>query len=78
MSKENTTCNFENQIFYTGIDVHKSNWSVSIRTNNMLLKTFSMNPDPQHLSRYMKQHYPEGIFNSVYEAVFCFTYRIWL
>jgi len=35
---------FSKQDFYLGIDVHKKSWTVTIRSNNMALKTFSMNP----------------------------------
>ena len=35
---------YTNQDFFLGIDVHQKNWQVTVRTNNMELKTFSMNP----------------------------------
>jgi transposase len=37
----------------------------------MLLKTFSMNPSPQDLYRYMNKHYPGGVYYTVYEAGYC-------
>ena len=66
--KQNTKLDFTNQSFYIGIDVHKRNWSVTIRGNSMVLKTFSMNPSPQGLLQYMKRNYPGGRYFSVYEA----------
>ena len=62
---------FSGQVFYVGIDTHKSNWKVSIRTRDVHLKTFSMNPSPEELHKYMTGHFPNGIYNSVYEAGFC-------
>lgn len=62
---------FEGQEFFIGIDVHKKNWTVTIRLNHMELKTFSQNPSPEELSKYMRRNYPGGIYNSVYEAGFC-------
>ena len=66
-----TTISFKGQHFFIGIDVHKKRWMVTIRCNNMRLKTFSMNPLPQELHKYMSSHYPEGIYHTVYEAGFC-------
>lgn len=58
---------FSNQDFYLGIDVHKRSWAVTIRSNNIVLKTFSMNPNPKELFDFMKKRYPNGIYNSVYD-----------
>jgi transposase len=57
--------------FFIGIDAHLRNWKVTIRLNDMELKTFSMNPNPLELIAYLKKHYPEGIYHIVYEAGFC-------
>jgi transposase len=66
----NNELNFKDQIFYIGLDVHKKSWSVTIRTNEIELKTFSMNPNPIELHKYMRKNYPGGIYKSVYEAGF--------
>ena len=71
MKKESNTVSFKSQVFYIGIDVHKRSWTVTIRTNGMVLKTFSMNPDPGELARHMQKNYPDGIYKSAYEAGFC-------
>ena len=71
MKKNSSIGNFENQVFYIGIDVHKRSWTVTIRTNNMFLKTFSMNPSPEELAKHLKKNYPDGIYKSTYEAGFC-------
>jgi transposase len=62
--------NFQDQKFFVGIDTHKANWKVTIRSNGMLLKTFSMNPEPKELYSYLTRTYPGGTYFSVYEAGF--------
>jgi len=56
---------------YVGIDVHLKQWTITIRTFDMELRTFSMNPSPQKLFNYLKTHYPHAKYFSVYEAGFC-------
>jgi transposase len=62
---------FSGQTIYSGIDTHKVNWKVTTCTNDIHLKTFSMNPSPSELYKYMCSHYPNGKYVSVYEAGFC-------
>jgi transposase len=69
--KKSNPISFENQVFYIGIDVHKRSWTVTIRMNGMVIKTYSMNPDPDELARYLKRNYPGGIYKTAYEAGFC-------
>lgn len=71
MKRENNTLNFNNQIFHIGIDVHKAQWTVTIRSNRLKLKTFSMDPSAEKLYNYMQKNYPGGIYHTVYEAGFC-------
>jgi transposase len=66
-----THVDFSGQRFYIGIDVHKKQWVVTIRSQHMELKTFSMNPSPEELYQYLERHYPGGSYWSVYEAGFC-------
>jgi transposase len=70
-SKQNNGLDFTGQVFFIGIDVHKKNWSVTIRTNNLAIKTFSMNPSPIELAKYVRKNYPGAKYFSVYEAGFC-------
>jgi len=65
-----TSLNFKNIIFYIGIDTHLKNWTVTIRSNGIELKTFSMNPSAFELKNYLNKHYPGGTFYIVYEAGF--------
>jgi transposase len=65
------TLSFKNQVFFVGIDVHKNKWHVTIRSLNMELKSFFMDPVPEQLSLYLHKNYPDGCFKTVYEAGFC-------
>jgi transposase len=60
-----------NPPLYIGLDVHKNNWRVSIRLNQMELKTFSQPPDPKALLGFLTKHFPGYNYYSCYEAGFC-------
>ena len=62
---------FSNSSFFVGIDTHLKNWRVTIRNCAIELKTFSMNPSPDELYKYLTRHYPNGTYSVVYEAGFC-------
>lgn len=68
--KQIKTLNFAGQSFYIGIDVHSTNWKVTVRSNGVKLGTLSIDPNPIKLKEYMQGKYPEGTYNSVYEAGF--------
>jgi len=70
MKTQSKELDFSNQEFYLGLDVHKRSWTVTIRSNNMALKTFNMNPSALELAQFMKKRYPLGKYYSVYEAGF--------
>ena len=61
---------FTGSKIYVGIDVHLKQWTITIRTVDMDLRTFSMNPSPQALYNYLTKHYPHAKYFSVYEAGF--------
>lgn len=63
--------NFEGQNIYVGIDVHLKSWSVTILTDHLFHKTFSQPPQPEVLSNYLKDKFPNGNYFSAYEAGFC-------
>jgi len=65
-----TSPNFKDVTFYIGIDTHLNNWTVTIRSSGIHLKTFSMNPSAIELFNYLNKHYPDGSFKIVYEAGF--------
>jgi transposase len=65
------TLDFSGQNIYCGIDMHKKNWSVTVRLADRELKTFSQDPDPGQLSGLLKRHYPNATVWIAYEAGFC-------
>lgn len=62
---------FSNQTIYVGIDVHKKSWTITIRFQGMQLKTYTMDPNPTGLIKYLHRNYPKANYESVYEAGFC-------
>lgn len=59
---------FSDQNFYCGIDIHKKNWAVTIETDDMSLKTFTQDADPDLLVKYLNRNYPGGKYIAAYEA----------
>lgn len=68
---KNSALDFSNQKFFIGIDVHKKNWIVTVQSNQVQIKTFSINPSAEQLADFMKKRYPGGDYTSVYEEGFC-------
>ena len=62
--------NFEGQNIYAGFDVHLKSWKVTILSEEMMLKTFTMPPKPEVLSDYLLKSYPGASYYSAYEAGF--------
>ena len=50
MRKQYNTVSFKNQTVFVGIDVHKKQWTVTIRHCGQNQKTFSMDPEPEKLA----------------------------
>lgn len=71
MKTQRTQLDFTDQALFIGMDVHKEKWSITTRANDMLIKKFSMEPDPGKLIEHLKSNYPNGEYHSVYEAGFC-------
>ena len=71
MRSKSTNANFNGQTIYSGIDVHKKSWTVTIRSDHHHLKTFRQNPDPDLLVKYLNKNYPGAHYRAVYEAGFC-------
>jgi transposase len=68
MVTKSNQLDFAGKRFFIGIDVHKKNWTVTIQLEQLVLKTFSINPSPQELYAYMRKNYSGGTWISVYEA----------
>jgi transposase len=71
MPMQSNKLDFSNQNVYVGFDVHLKNWRVSIMVNDIHHKTFSQNPSPEQLVRYLSDNFPGGNYISAYEAGFC-------
>jgi transposase len=61
---------FSGQKIFCGIDVHKKSWKVCIRSEHMVLKTFSQNPSVGELVRHLRKNYPSADYRVTYEAGF--------
>lgn len=70
MQIQHNELDFTNQNIFVGIDVHKKNWKVNIRTDKIDHKTFTMDPEPSILSEYLRRNFPGGQYYSAYEAGF--------
>lgn len=62
---------FEGETIYCGIDVHKTNWKINARMNDVEIGAFSQDPDPSLLKRHFESRYPGAALKFVYEAGFC-------
>jgi transposase len=62
---------FSGQEIYVGIDVHKKQWAVTVRSEFLEHKTFVQKSDSKALGDYLKKNFPGAKFRSVYEAGFC-------
>lgn len=71
-----TKIDFSDKHLFVGIDMHKRNWVVTIRTFTLELRTFSMDPFPGKLDTLLHRDYPGGTFHLVYEAG-CFGYAVY-
>lgn len=70
MGKSNQL-DFTGKTVYSGLDVHKKDWKVCILLDEISYKEFSQPPKPEVLSKYLKKHFPNATYKSVYEAGFC-------
>lgn len=66
-----TKPNFEGQVIYVGIDVHKKQWKVSIGLNTSCLRTFSQPADTMVLYNHLQRNYPGARYECAYEASYC-------
>jgi len=71
MHLQNNKIDFNGQDIYVGIDVHLKSWKVTIMTEKLFIKTFSQDPNPEQLSRFLKRNFPNANYHSAYEAGFC-------
>jgi len=62
---------FSGETIYVGLDVHKKQWTVTIRTSLVEHKTFVQPPSAHTLGNYLKRNFPNADYKSAYEAGFC-------
>jgi transposase len=70
MYTKRTEASFSGQPIYVGIDVHKRQWHVSIRTQDIAHKTFTQAPHVEALVAYLHRRFPGGDYQCAYEAGF--------
>lgn len=71
MKEQKQAIDFTGITLFIGIDVHLNQWTITIRSLSMELRTFSMNPSPRELCNFLNKNYPQADYYSVYEAGFC-------
>lgn len=72
---KSTQLDFTGQHIYVGLDVHKLSWKVVIYTQYGRFKSFSQDPDPGILARFLHRQFPGAEYRIVYEAG-CFGFWI--
>ena len=65
----------KNNSLYVGIDVHKNQWSVCIRTEEFEHRTFTQPAKTEVLNNYLQKNFPDYSITCAYEAG-CFGYWI--
>jgi transposase len=64
-------CNIQDlhgQHVYSGLDISKKSWRVSIYVGSQFYKAFTQPPQPEALGRYLEHTFPGAEYHSVYEA----------
>lgn len=69
--RQSNEISFKGQNIYVGLDVHLKSWSVTVLSENSVLKRYVQDPDPDALHKFLTRNYPEADYHSVYEAGFC-------
>jgi hypothetical protein len=62
---------FAGQTIYCGLDVHKTNWKINCRMDDIKIASFSQNADVSLLKKHMNKNYPDAKIKVVYKAGFC-------
>jgi transposase len=70
MQAQNYELNFNGHNIYVGIDVHKKDWKVSIRSQELSYKTFTQPPSATALVQHLHKNFPGATYYSAYEAGF--------
>ena len=70
MQSQITKLDFTGQNIYVGIDVHLKSWKVTVMMESGYQKTFSQDPFPLALRKYLETNFPGANYFSAYEAGF--------
>ena len=68
--QQSNEISFKGKNIYVGIDVHLKNWTATVLSDSLTLKTFRLDPSPEVLFSFLSRNYPDAVFHSVYEAGF--------
>lgn len=68
MQTQSNELDFNGQNFYCGIDIHKKSWSVTIETDDITLKTFNQEANPEQFVKFLRRNYPGGNYIIGYES----------
>jgi transposase len=71
MVKVKEKVNFSGKTIQVGMDVHRSNWNISIFLEGQFVRRFQQPADVSALSKLLKREYPGADFVLAYEAGFC-------
>lgn len=71
MNTQINPISFKGEKIYLGIDVHKTNWKVTVLGEHVSFQTFSQDPNPDLLYQYLQKRFPDAEYYSAYEAGFC-------
>ena len=70
MQVQSKGLNFKGQNIYVGIDVHKKDWKVSIRSESLSYRTFTQPPSASILGEHLRKNFPMATYYSAYESGF--------
>ena len=77
MSTQSKPFSFKGQKIFVGLDVHLRSWSVTVLSEQSVLKKFTQDPSPAALNKFLTNTYPGAEYYSVYEAGFCGFWIHW-
>lgn len=68
MQTQSKKLDFTGQNFFCGIDMHRKSWAVTIETEDVSMRTFVQNADPDLLIQKLQSNFPGANITAGYEA----------
>jgi len=68
MQPQITKIDFSGQTFYCGIDMHRKSWTIAIEAEDVSMRPFVQDADPDILVHHLKKNYPGARIIAGYEA----------